>query len=187
MHLTKQQIRLLARQILGFEHSLVSANIEQTDGIRVDDLIDKAIRAWYLDLLDNGDIAMLVPQTPEHLSVTLSRTCDGAQLTLPDSVRRVLFVHHEGWKRAANVLPASELQRIVSRQRNPFTAATPYTPVAVEDPDCRHIVTFPTPENANGAVTAVIDPGDDDFIFDESAIASLAAFLHSQKFKNFFP
>lgn len=187
LHYNRQQMRALARLVLGFDHSMASAVIEQANGIDVDALIDKAVRTWYLELLDNADATLLETETPATMAVSAGRTCGGTLLVLPENVRRVISIQHDGWECSTAVLPAASLDNVVKQQRNPFTAAGAFAPVAVEDPDCRHITAWPAATNGNCIVNAVIDHGDDAFAFDEAAIASLVEFLNSDKFKNYLP
>lgn len=183
----KLQMRAMARMILGYDHNMPGAEIEQTDGLDVNAILDKALRAWYLKFIDSADREMLNVESPERMSVTQSRIAGATFLTIIDDARRVFSIQHDGWACPARILPADKLSDIIERQQNPYTAATAITPVAVMHDDCRHILAWPPAQGGNCIVDAVIDHGDDVYALDDRALETLAQYLNSQSFKNFFP
>lgn len=183
--LTKTEMLKRRRIAGGLEPLLADCAIERTDGIDVDAILADELRKRYLDLLDRGDRSLVAA---DNIAATASCVSDGdelaggARVSLPALCRRVFDIQLRGWSRAVEVRPADEAEAIISRQQNPYTAASAAHPVAVfaggavagSVPD---ILAWPAggthPQAV--AVTAAIDPGEDYYTMDEAALALLLA------------
>lgn len=175
--LTKEELRRRLRLLAGLEPARSDCAVEYTDGLAIDSLLDSRLRAWYLDLLATADMSLLAPS---DISSTVRLTdggSGGSAIALPAMCRRVAAVRLGGWTRATNVLPPTEAATVVRRQGNPFLAATADSPVAVELPGgdagaSGGILAWP-PSDSVELLTAVLDPGPDSFIMDETALGGL--------------
>ena len=183
--LTKTEMLKRRRIAGGLEPLLADCTIERTDGIDVDAILADELRKRYLDLLDRGDRSLVAA---DNIAATASCVSDGdelaggARVSLPTLCRRVFELQLHGWSRAVEVRPADEAEAIISRQQNPYTAASAAHPVAVfaggavagSVPD---ILAWPAggPHPQAVAVTAAIDPGEDYYTMDEAALALLLA------------
>ena len=177
--LTKAEMLRRRRIAGGLEPHRADCAIEQTDGIDIDAVLELQLRQWYLDLLDKGSVSEVAPSNIAA-SVEISAVSGnpgGTVLTPPEMCRRVFAVKLKGWLRAVEVEPASEAERIIQLQSNPYTAATAAHPVAVATGGASggrasEILAWPAATQAL-TVTAAIDPGEDYYTFDESALASM--------------
>ena len=166
----------------GLEHLRSDCNIEQSDGISVDNLLEQQVRAWYLNLLDTAPRHLLAP---DNISTTVTASlisegdAGGARITLPAMCRRVFDIQLKGWHRPVEVLPESEVSHVISRQLNQYTAATDSNPIAVFIPGeirgiSPQVIAWPTTATPQVLVlTAVLDQGKDSYSFDEAALATL--------------
>ncbi len=103
-------------------------------------------------------------------------------MALPENCRRVLWLRLPGWHHGTVPLAASEADRVALRQLNPYTASTPSAPVAVLAPSGRSVTAWPAAaEYGSPKVMAAADTGEDSFVFDDSALATLPEFLQTVK------
>lgn len=172
--LTKQQMLERLRTSAGLEPLRADCRIEITDGIDVDAVLLPRARARYLELLDTADSRFLAPENMASVcSATASAPADGILIALPSSCRRVFALRMEGWKKAVEVLPSDRLDIVINRQQNPFRRATVEKPVAVLCPGAEiRVMAWPSALVPRiETITGVIDPGEDFYTFDESAMA----------------
>ncbi len=185
MKITLSKAEMLKRRRIagGLEPLRADCTVERTDGIDIDTVLETELRRRYLDLLDHGDRSLVAA---DNIAATVScvRNEDpgtgGAHIAAPAMCRRIFDVRLSGWLRAVEVRPPDEADTIISRQQNPYTAATAAHPVAVftrgavagSAPD---ILAWPAvgihPQALT--VTAAIDPGEDYYTIDEAALAIL--------------
>lgn len=176
-----QQAVARARLLLGFDHSREDGDSTQVNGTNVNVLLERTLRQWYLELLDHGELRYLTSAPVEGLLEQADRSPAGAVLLkAPGSCRRILTVRLPGWARSAEVLPAGELERTVSRQLNPYTCATADTPVAVMVSDWgKTVACWPPGISGTGVHVAsgIIDTGPESMTFDDSALLTMGPFL----------
>ncbi|MDE6574920.1 MAG: hypothetical protein K2L84_06285 [Muribaculaceae bacterium] len=176
--LTRAQMLEQARIATRMADLRADCAIEFTDGIDIDVLLAQKLRGRYLELLDRGARELVAA---DNIAATVSVSADapggGVRLTPPAMCRRVFAVKMRGWERAAEVLPASLFRKILSRQLNPYTAATAANPVAVLDGDSLagsspSVVVWPAIEGDNKTdyFNAATDSGEDFYTFDEAAL-----------------
>lgn len=184
MKVTYSRAELLGyrRRIGGLEPLRSDCTVVSTDGIDVDTILEAQLRRWYLDLLDRGPRELIAPDNIPA-TTTVSRPDpplgDASVVRVPDICRRVFDIRLKGWSRAVEPLPASEIEAVVRRQLNPFTAATPARPVAVLLPPgsgqrVREILVWPSGTQVT-VLHAAVDTGKDSYCFDESALAAIPA------------
>lgn len=180
MKITKTRAQMLdyVRTALLLNPERSDGAIEYTDGLDIDSAIINATRARYLNLLDNGSREQLAPEdVSDDVSVGATLPGGGVRLILPPSTRRVFDVALDGWLYPVEIQPADRLRCIVAEQFNPFTRATVEQPVAVIDTASTagrltSILCWPAATQIN-MLTAVVDPGENKYILDESALNSL--------------
>ena len=179
---TKSRLIAYARRISGFDCLRADCGAERADGVDVDALLGDALRRWYLALLDNGPVGYLAPEELTVVAANEIGVAGGTSMTLPENCRRVLWLRLPGWHHGTVPLAASEADRVVLRQLNPYTASTPSAPVAVLAPSGRSVTAWPAAaEYGTPKVMAAADTGEDSFVFDDSALATLPEFLQTVK------
>ena len=183
VRLTKDEMLKRRRIADGLEPLRSDCSIARTDGIDVDAMLLQDLRERYLRLLDTAPRELLAPENLAGETDSHKVDASGVQAALidvPPSVRRVLGVKMRGWCRAVSVLPSSEMEAVVRRQQNPYTAATAWHPVAVftegDAPgNIGPVMAWPLtglyPEVEE--LVAVYDAGEEMFLMDESALAAL--------------
>jgi hypothetical protein len=171
---SKSQLLEYRRKIAGLEPLRTDCSIEIVDGIDVDSLLEQELRLWYLDLLDNGDVALL-ETTDIASTLALSTRPDGAAIIkLPDNCRRVLSIRLNGWLTDAKVLDLRSAERRLQLLRNAYARPGTADPLAV-DLGNGSLLVAPADSYVASAV-AIRDPGDDKFIFDEKALINLSEY-----------
>lgn len=175
--LSKEEMRRRLRILAGLEPEHTDCAIEYTDGLDIDALLDQKLRAWYLDLLDNGDMSLLAPADISSTARCTDGVGDGSEIILPAMCRRVDSIRLEGWNRSTRVLSPSEATAAIRRQSNPFLAATADSPVAVESPGGAggapgNILAWPKGGSV-ALLTAALDAGPDSYTLDETALRQL--------------
>lgn len=179
MTLTHTQMLALWRRAAGMEESRSDCSIEQFEGLDLDAALATAMRQWYLRLLDTADLRHLVI-TDISSRLSLTRTAPGVwQAQLPVDVRRVLTVETASALCPLSVIDGAsdkpEHQRSLALQANPFSRAGSLCPLASLTADVLTIYCMPDSETPPSLrrVAAVIDPGDEIYEFNESALGLL--------------
>lgn len=177
--LLKEEMRRRLRLLAGLEPVRADCTIEYTDGLDIDGLLDCKLRAWYLDLLDNGDMSLLAPTDIAATSRSTDGPYEASAISLPAMCRRVDAIRLEGWSRSVKILGKDMVAATVRRQSNPFLAATPDSPIAVENPGGTggspgDILAWPKGKSVS-LLTAVLDAGPDSYTLDETALGQLDA------------
>ncbi len=177
--LSKAQMLKRCRTAGGLEPLRADCSIELTEGIDADAMLELRLRKWYLDLLDTGPRELVAADNISAMvsvSAVSEGEAGGALLNMPAMCRRVFDVKLRGWCKAVEVLPASEYDRVLSCQLNPFTAATVERPVAIALPGntsgaAPQVMAWPAGAAPQAVtVTAAIDPGEDYYTLDERAL-----------------
>lgn len=177
MILTLQQMLGRWRTAQGYEPARLDCSAEVFEGWDVTERLTGEVRRWYLELLDTAPERYLCPR---DISADLRLTDVGAGVRtalLSPSVRRVLSMTVRGAGAPVRVVStdsgaaaADDLRRLTTRARNPYTAGSAANPVALVSGRrlwlwCGDVDPLVT------EVRAVVDPGDETFEFDESALA----------------
>ena len=177
---TLAELLVLARRSAGFTHVNADCSVEQVDGIDVDALLADEIRRRYLHLLDTASPTLLAPSDVASLTSfePPPEPSAAGTVTLHSSCRRPLALRLDGWTAAARVLPAELLPVAKEWQKNPYTAATPSSPLAVlAYPGSRcELLVWPAESSAavESALAVALDPGYPDvFLLDEAALAEI--------------
>ncbi len=170
--LTTQQLLRAWRVYSGLEPVNNGCSIERFDSIDIDSVLAARLRQWYLALLDCGDSRFLGPPSDVSDNVHL----DGSSLTLDDTVRRLTVVRLSNWLRDAEVVRPVDVAPVIALCDNPYSAPGPASPLAWQR-SCREIVLAPVIRGADGPAVikalGYLDPGEDKFILDQSAISQI--------------
>lgn len=167
--LTRGEMLDLWRNIRMAEPLRLDCVVERTDGPDLTAFLEGEMRAWYLHLLDRGDLRYVCPT-----DVVSTATVSGADLKTVEvspSARRVLNVEFVGWG-APVAVNASEAE-VRAAASNPFSRR----PLVAAIGPNRLIVA-----GAAGtlkSVSALLDPGPDSYIFDDSVISLISNYKNS--------
>lgn len=182
--LTQAQMLSLWRRAQGLEPTAAAVSLEQWDSIDTEAQLALRMRQWYLRLLDTGD-ETLVATSDISTQISLRRVGDGLYAaTLPATCRRLLRLNVTdecGTSMVvpdADVVPETAVTRYRRRRANPWGAPA-FVPVRA----CvrGHSLVVACGHGPVGADTlpavseaqAVIDPGDETYILDEAALATI--------------
>lgn len=182
--LTQAQMLSLWRRAQGLEPMAAAVSLEQWDSIDTEAQLALRMRQWYLRLLDTGD-ETLVATSDISSEITMRRVGVGVYAAvLPASCRRLLRLSITDDCGTSMVIPEigalseAAATRYRRRRANPWGAPA-FVPIRARV--CGHnlIVTCgPGPEGADtlpivSEAVAVIDPGDETYILDEAALATI--------------
>lgn len=182
--LTQAQMLSLWRRAQGLEPTAAAVSLEQWDSIDTEAQLALRMRQWYLRLLDTGD-ETLVATSDISTQISLRRVGDGLYAaTLPATCRRLLRLNITdecGTSMVvpdADAVPETAVTRYHRRRANPWGAPA-FVPVRA----CvrGHSLVVACGHGPSGADTlpavseaqAVIDPGDETYILDEAALATI--------------
>ncbi len=182
--LTQAQMLSLWRRAQGLEPTAAAVSLEQWDSIDTEAQLALRMRQWYLRLLDTGD-ETLVATSDISTQISLRRVGDGLYAaTLPATCRRLLRLNVTdecGTSMVvpdADAVPETAVTRYRRRRANPWGAPA-FVPVRA----CvrGHSLVVACGYGPGGADTlpavseaqAVIDPGDETYILDEAALATI--------------
>lgn len=161
----------LWRRVHRLEPARSDCSIEVFEGYDVAAAMRLDMRQWYLGLLDSAEVRYLVTDDITD-QLTLTRVADGVwQMTLPVDVRRLITLRVSGCPRATVVQTANE--RAVVLNTNRLVRSGTANPVAVADG--KEITLYcKTADGTAPAIVgtqAVVDPGDEWYVFDEAALS----------------
>jgi hypothetical protein len=175
MKLTDQQMLALWRRSRRLEPARSDCSIEVFDGYETEAALTLEMRQWYLDLLDNADLKYL-ELSDIATQLKFSPTASGAwQAELPLSTRRIIALQISGCAHRTIVSSVVEAERQITLNTNPYSRSGLTRPVAyvvgrtlslfckTDDGVCPTIT----------AASAVVDPGDELYIFNDSALTLL--------------
>lgn len=182
--LTQSQMLSLWRRAQGLEPTAAAVSLEQWDSIDTEAQLALRMRQWYLRLLDTGD-ETLVATSDISAQISLRRVGEGVySATLPSACRRLLRLNITDDCGTSMVVPDTEVvpetavTRYRRRRANPWGVSA-FVPARAYVRDRSLIVTCGS--GAGGGETlpviseaqAVIDPGDETYILDEAALATI--------------
>lgn len=180
--LTQAQMLSLWRRAQGLEPTAAAVSLEQWDSIDTEAQLALRMRQWYLRLLDTGD-ETLVATSDISTQISLRRVGDGLYAaTLPATCRRLLRLNVTDECGTSMVVPDADAETAVTRycrrRANPWGAPA-FVPVRACVRGYSLVVacghgpggadTLPAVSEAQ----AVIDPGDETYILDEAALATI--------------
>lgn len=153
------------------EPSADSCSVELFDGLKVDELLEERMRAWYLAMLDRGDPAVVTDATGLF---AVSETPDGIwrRITADTTVRRALSIRLAGWEQTAQIVRGDCAAELVAASANPYFRPTAATPAAVIAADGA-LYASPVIAPAVVSATATVDTGRELYRLDESALATI--------------
>lgn len=172
--LTPEEILTRWRLLRGWEPLCSGApglSFERTPSPQLDAMLMEHIRAWYLRALTTYPVCHL-PQLDFSGSAPLAQAHGITTLTIPAECLRPVSVALGSWHRPAQVFPAESPQAL--HQLNPFTAATPAAPVAIQAAPAL-LELYPAEQGCTlAALTGVPAPQADRFILTPFLIADMA-------------
>lgn len=174
MRLTDTQMLAHWRRHRGLESLRSDCSVELFDGVDAGEVLRMEMRAWYLDLLDNAPLRFL-STTDIASRLSFAPASAGVwRASLPPDVRRLVAITVKGADAPVPVLAAGSDPRRESLNANPFSRSGPRHPSAFSHPDrtvtlCCASATMPEIV----ACSAIVDPGDETYQFDESALGLL--------------
>lgn len=166
LRLSRAQMLERWMRMRGFGPVRSDAAVVRTDGIDLGLLMEEEMRRWYVRMLDEAD-ARLLPTDNLAGEVTLKADdAAGAVISLPERARRVVSLRMSNWKRGATIVAEGSAQ--ARRQDNGLACSGVWCPVAIALSGGCLRVTDITAAGGVAELTAVVDPGPDTYIFDES-------------------
>ena len=129
------------------------------------------MRQWYLGLLATASPAHL-PCLDISDQATPTHTPQGIHITLPDNCIRVIAVQLAGWQRPAVPLSHGDASSLMLRASSSYTSPGICEPAAILTPD-GHLLCLPATTPTLAMLTAVIDPGPEQYILHESLLATI--------------
>lgn len=167
--LTKSEMLALWRRVHGLDPLRADCTVEAVDGIDIDAWLEPKMRRWYLRQLDTASPALL-PVRELARSCSVAATSSAlSPVTLPDGVRRVISVKLQGWKRPVEPLAWVDAAPRLARLASPFCQPGPCEPMAVIRADGALLVA-PVKVPAVESLRAIIDPGPETYIIDETLL-----------------
>ncbi|MDE6486040.1 MAG: hypothetical protein K2L76_00875 [Muribaculaceae bacterium] len=179
---TRDDMLRLWRTRAGLEPSRTDCRIETVEGIDADAYLEPAMRAWYLRLLDTADTALL-PVDDVHDEIELA-VCPGHEAVegqLPPRARRLLEVRMTGWLNAAVPCTPASATRRHALALNPYSAPGPAHPLCSMDGRRIHMRPFTEDGDVLVLARAVVDPGPDRYILDDSLLSTIDECLKYEK------
>lgn len=183
--LTKEQMLKRLRSVGGLEPLRTDCTVDVTEGVDVNAAIEPVLRARYLTLLDSGDRSAVAPDNISAMTTarSMADSVIGAYVvvTMPAVCRRVFDLKLRNWLVPVTVRPASEFDKVMALQKNPFTAASPSQPCAVALPGALagtapQIMAWPGAAAPQVEIAvAALDPGEDYYTLDEAALGNFLA------------
>ncbi len=182
--LTQAQMLSLWRRAQGLEPTAAAVSLEQWDSIDTEAQLALRMRQWYLRLLDTGDEA-LVATSDISSQISLRRLDFGVYTAaLPLTCRRLLRFNITDDCGTSMVVPDTEntSEQVATRYRrrraNPWGASAYIPPRACVRGQSLIVTCGAGPDGAEtlpviSEAQAVVDPGDETYILDESALTTI--------------
>ena len=168
--LSKSEILAIFRREIGLDPRRTDCSITVREGLDVDDILLRHIRRWYLNLLDSAPPELLpTGDVASKSGLTLRPDSPWGSVALPQEARRPLRIKLKGWVNDAAVTSPDKAAASVSRMASPFGKPGNYEPLAVAE---GHTILVCPPSGIVESLTAIIDPGEDTYILDESLLPS---------------
>lgn len=178
MTLTDQQMYTHWRRYRGLEPELSDCSVEMFEGADLTARLHVEMRQWYLDLLDHGDLGLLtLTDVASRLAFTPADAAGVWRAPLPPDVRRPVTLTLAGGLTVA-VQHAGDpaVQRALMLANNPYSRQCAMQPlVYVDGGRTLTLVAAGSDSQAPHVLSAmaVVDPGDELYTMDESALGLL--------------
>lgn len=171
LRLTPSQMLDMWRLHVCYSPSVINAVFTRNDGIDTDSIHRAEINAWYRRLLLEAPKEQLVT-VDLSTDLTLIASDIGATIIdMPSDVVRIVEVRLASWRKPARIV-TSPTHILVERQNHPYTRATPSQPVALFFDST--LCLYPAAVEGDSLTTlSCVTFSDDEYAFDDSALASL--------------
>lgn len=164
---SSEEMLALWRRELGYDTRRNDCSVSVYEGIDIDDMLRRRIRAWYLGLLDTADPA-LVPTDDFAVQAIATPLPDGGSfVALPDGARRPLAVMLDTWSRPVAPVSPDDAAPRLGRMASPYGQPGRRSPLAVAVPG--GIRCYPSGRLVM-SLLAVSDPGPDTYILDDTLL-----------------
>lgn len=159
MKLTLTQAEMLSRWRYArtAEPLRLDCTLTRIDGTDFDAMLCREMRAWYLRQLDEAPEEMLAPEEAAE-SARTSGLYGSTHVILPDNCRRILRLQFSGWD--TPLRPDGDPALVRRLAANPYAR-----PMAAAIAPNEVIVAGG--HGSLASVTAILDPGEDTYIFDD--------------------
>jgi hypothetical protein len=173
MKLTDAQMLALWRRAQNLEPERSDCSIEVFEGYDITSALNTAMRQWYLNLLDTAPLQYL-QTTDISTQINLKQIATGVwQCSLNANVRRLISLQIEGCTHTTTIINHDNAQREIALNTNRYSRRGTANPAAVQQG--KTITLYcKTSDGAAPAIagaTAIVDPGDEWYVFDESALS----------------
>lgn len=176
--LTHSEMLKLWRTAAGLEPLRSDCRVERVEGLDADAIIEPRMRAWYLHLLDTAPAGLLpVADVADEIVLTPGLGRAAATATLPARVRRLLSVRLTGWRNQALPSAVGDASRRCAMSLNPYLQPGPCHPMCVAGGRRLELRPFEDGDIVLEA-TAVVDPGSESYVLDESLLATIPDILN---------
>ncbi|MDE7335536.1 MAG: hypothetical protein K2N10_04420 [Muribaculaceae bacterium] len=163
--LTKGEMLDLWRNLRMAEPLRLDCAVARTDGTDLSAAIEAETRAWYLQLLDRGDPALIIPVDASPTAIVSSSESGLTLVGVSASSRRILEVRFSGWD--APVAPDTTLEQVRLAAANPYCRRPMVAAIGKDR------VAVAGAEGTLSSLMVALDPGPDIYIFDDAALKEL--------------
>lgn len=166
--LTNEQMARIWRARAAIESADSDSSFERFDAVDIADAINFAMRQWYLNLLDTAPLSCLVAT---DITEKLKQKSAGAvwiTAELPSDCRRLTSL-----TLASSPLPVRIVDDINDDVKLKRILANTYTRGAAFEPRAfvvQRMLTVIAPSPAISSAVGIVDPGDETYTLDESAL-----------------
>lgn len=167
---TKSQMTAIWRSALGIDTLRADMTLSRVDGIDTDTYITRQMRLWYLNLLDTAPVERLA-LTDISAEAKAATDGDTVRVTLPENCRRTVCIRLAGWQRAAAPLTGEAAAQTAARAASDYAAPGVCEPAVIAEG--RTLVCMPASSPTVTSLMAVIDPGPELYVLDESLLATI--------------
>lgn len=162
--LTSDEMLNLWRNLRIAEPPRLDCAVERVDGPDFTQWLETQMRAWYLDLLDHGDLNHVCPTDVSYNAIV--KGTDLKHIEVSAATRRIISVEYSEWGAPVPVNATEARVRAAAANpyiRRPLVAAIgPYTLLVA---------------GARGtlkAINAIVDPGPGLYLLDDSALSLIS-------------
>ncbi len=172
---TQSQMLALWRRALGFDTLRTDCSIEVFDGIDLDTVILERMRRWYLGLLDTADPSLLPISEIATSLVPEAAGSIGVSMQLSEIHRRIVAVHAASWNYAVAPSEPDYAAMRLQFSSSPYARPSSGSPLAWVRAGVLSLAPCKLGEALS--IRAVVDPGPDMYILDDSLLSTIPTTL----------
>lgn len=166
---------MIERWLLHRYHEMPRGDLAmvRSDGVDLTTIANDEINAWFMNLLDEADPALVDPVDIAPLLEFRHLPDGSAETKLPDKCRRLLSIRMAGWLAPAKIVTKGSIAEL--RQHNRLTRGSLANPVTVIDGRIARVFT-PSGDLTVVEATATMIPDDGCYRFSERALSTIVPF-----------